>query len=80
MGGEAVTPRVWYVVRVNRDPSDTYAAKSFRAALDLAAPDRGARLEYGIVVADDCGWARIAVRRWHPTRVAAYASAGMVQP
>ena len=55
------------VLRVNRDPSDTYAVpyhghegESVYDALDVAIPDEGSRVEYAIVEARDAGSARLA--------------------
>lgn len=55
--------RKFVVVRVNRDPKDTYAEDTLEAALELAAPDRGDVLEYAIVTARDAGAARLVVPR-----------------
>lgn len=60
--------RTWFVVRVDRDDRDTYAAKTLDEAIDLANADEGSVLEYGTVEASDGGAARIMrPARW--TRV-----------
>lgn len=46
------------VVRVNGDPYDTHAGRSFERAMDLALPDRGARVEVFAVCAADGASAR----------------------
>lgn len=55
---------LFYVIRVNRDNSDTHAATTFRGALELANPDPGAVLHYFTVVCGDEGEARLARKPW----------------
>lgn len=57
------------VLRVNKDPSDTYAVPYYGddgegvfSALDVAIPDPGSRVEYAVVDARDAGAARFAPR------------------
>lgn len=47
------------VLRINGDPHDTYAARSFEQALSHALPDRGARIEVFRTCAKDAGAARL---------------------
>ena len=47
------------VIRVNGDPYDTHAGRSFEAARDLALPDPGAKLDVFAVCATDPGAARM---------------------
>lgn len=47
------------VIRVNGDPYDTHAGRSFEQALRLANPDRGARLDVFAVCGSDVGAARL---------------------
>lgn len=47
------------VLRVNGDPYDTHAGRSFEQALRTASPDRGARIDVFSVCADDSGSARL---------------------
>ena len=54
-----VTKAEYFVVRVNRDSSDTFAASSLDEAVEAAQPDSGDRLEYVRVAAIDAGAARI---------------------
>ena len=49
----------WTVIRVNRDPSDTHAGRSFEEALRLANPDHGNYLEVYTVRTSDGGMARL---------------------
>jgi hypothetical protein len=51
--------RRFTVIRVDGDPHDTHAARSFQAALAMANPDRGARLDILAVCASDEGAARL---------------------
>lgn len=51
--------RRFTVIRVNGDPHDTHAGRSFEDALRLATPDRGARLDVLAVCATDAGAARL---------------------
>lgn len=51
--------RRFTVLRVNSDKADTHAARSYEAALRLAQPDRGARLDVFAVCAQDAGAARL---------------------
>lgn len=61
------------VLRVNKDPSDTYAVpyhgdegEAVFSALDTALPDEGSKIEYAVVDARDAGSARYAphARDW----------------
>lgn len=47
------------VLKINGDPYDTFAARSFEAALRLAQPDRGDLVEVFRVCAKDAGEARL---------------------
>lgn len=47
------------MLRVNGDATDTHAARSFQQALELAQPDRGARVDVFAVCASDAGAARL---------------------
>jgi len=47
------------VIRVNGDPHDTYAGRSFEEARSNALPDRGAKLDVFAVCAVDPGAARL---------------------
>jgi hypothetical protein len=47
------------VIRVNGDHLDTHAGRSFEAALRLAQPDRGAKLDVFVVCARGAGEARL---------------------
>jgi len=47
------------VVRVNMDPHDSHAARSFEEALLLASPDRGAHVDVFRTCATDSGAARL---------------------
>jgi len=47
------------VIQVGRDPYDTFAGRSFEAALRLAMPDRGSQLTVRSVCAPDAGAARL---------------------
>jgi uncharacterized protein YciU (UPF0263 family) len=49
----------FYVVRVDGDPLDTYAAESLDMALEMAGPEEGAQIEVAEVEADDAGAARL---------------------
>ena len=46
------------VIRVNGDTRDTHAGRNFEAALRLAQPDRGAKLEVFVTCAHDPAEAR----------------------
>lgn len=63
-----VMENIFFVVRVNRSNSDTFAAKSLADALELAQPDEGDSLEFGTVEARDAGMARLMrpVSGWQP--------------
>lgn len=50
--------RRFTVVRVNGDPRDTHAGRSFEQALRLAQPDRGSRIDVYAVCSKDAGAAR----------------------
>ncbi len=47
------------VLRVNGDPKDTHAARSYAKARELAMPDRGSRVEVFAVCAREPGQARL---------------------
>lgn len=47
------------VIRVDGDPHDTYAGRSFEEARSNALPDRGAKLDIFAVCAVDAGAARL---------------------
>lgn len=47
------------VLRIDGDPHDTHAGRSFEQALRTASPDRGARIDVFSVCADDPGSARL---------------------
>jgi hypothetical protein len=47
------------VLRVNGDSSDTHAGRSFEAALRLAQPDRGSKVDVFVTCARDGGAARL---------------------
>jgi len=47
------------VLRIDGDPKDTHAARSFEAALRLAQPDRGSTVEVFRTCARDPGAARL---------------------
>lgn len=49
----------FYVVRVDGDPKDTHAGESLESALELAMPDDGSTVEWGMVRAFDAGEARL---------------------
>lgn len=49
----------FHVVRINRDPMDTFAATSLEEALDLAKADPGDTVEVQEVDAPDAGAARL---------------------
>lgn len=51
--------RRFTVVRVNGDPYDTHAGRSFEDAFNLANPDRGSLIEVFSVCAKDGGFARL---------------------
>jgi len=58
--------RAFYVVRVNRDPLDTYAAESFSGVMETASPNGSDVLHWALVVARDAGEARLtAPKKWH---------------
>jgi hypothetical protein len=50
--------KFYYVIRINGDTADTYAAETLEGALDQALPDRGDVVECGGVEATDAGAAR----------------------
>lgn len=47
------------VIKVNGDPYDTHAGRSFEQALQSASPDRGAKLDVYAVCSYDPGAARL---------------------
>jgi len=47
------------VVVINRDSHDSYAARSFERALNLAQPNRGSRVDVYVTCAKDAGEARM---------------------
>jgi hypothetical protein len=47
------------VVRVNGDPYDSHSGRSFERAMDLALPDRGAKVDVFVTCAKDAGEARM---------------------
>jgi len=51
--------RRFTVLRVDRSPHDTHAARSFEQALELALPNRGSTVEVFAVCASDAGVARL---------------------
>lgn len=53
------TGKIWSIVRINRDPKDTYAADFLGEAIELANPDDGDIVEFGSVRAIDAGAARL---------------------
>lgn len=55
---QALLP-TFYVVRVNGDDLDTHAAKTLEEALERAAPDDDARIDFTTVQATDAGAARL---------------------
>lgn len=57
--GQEKTAMKYFVVRVDGDPGDTYAAETLDRALELAAPDAGSKIEVAEVEADDAGAARL---------------------
>ncbi len=57
--GKEKTAMKFVVVRVDGDPSDTYAAETLEEAMDLAMPDSGSRVEMAEVEAEDAGAARL---------------------
>lgn len=57
----ARTAMKYYVVRVDGDPMDTYAAESPEKAMELAMLDEGSAVELAAVEAEDAGAARISV-------------------
>lgn len=52
---------LYHVVRIGRDPFDTFASTDRSEALDLAVPDEGGDVECATVEAPDAGAARLAV-------------------
>lgn len=52
--------KLFHVVRVNRDPRDTFAHENLQAAVEMAQADPGDYLDYTTVTASDPGWARLA--------------------
>lgn len=63
-----VNERRFTVVRVNSDPSDVHAGRSFQQAMAAAQPDRGAKIEVFVVCAKDAGFARLKHNRGVVTR------------
>lgn len=51
------------VVRVNSDPHDTHAGRSFEQAMASAQPDRGAKIDVYVTCAKDAGAARLRHRK-----------------
>jgi hypothetical protein len=49
----------FHVVRVNGDPSDTFAHENLQAAIEMAQADPGDYLESATVYASDPGAARV---------------------
>lgn len=49
----------FYVVRVDGDPMDTYAAETLERAIEIAQPDASSRVEFTEVEAEDAGAARL---------------------
>jgi hypothetical protein len=49
----------FFVVRINGDDSDTFAATSKEGALEMAMPDEGDKVEVRVVNAKDAGAARL---------------------
>lgn len=47
------------VIRIDGDPHDTHAGRSYQEALEAAQPDRGAKLDVLAVCAVDPGAARL---------------------
>lgn len=47
------------VLRIDGDPYDTHAARSFEEALKIANPDRGSKIDVFSVCSDDPGAARL---------------------
>lgn len=62
------TASQFFVVRVDEDEDDTYAAESLEEASAMAVPDPGAKVEYAVVEASDAGTARESVpeEAWMP--------------
>jgi hypothetical protein len=54
-----VNERRFTVIRIDGDPYDTHAGRSFESAWKLAIPDRGARVDVFAVCASDAGAARL---------------------
>lgn len=59
------------LIRVNRDPADTYAVEgegehAIRRAFEIAGPDPGDAVEFTTVTASDAGSARLRGQRWAP--------------
>jgi len=50
---------MFFVVRVDGDSSDTHAAESLAAAVELAMADSDSTVEFGTVTASDAGAARL---------------------
>lgn len=64
----ATTKTLYYVVRVNQDSRDTFAATDLQEAIDAAQPDDGDFLQYCTRWSTDAGAARLvghSPRRWH---------------
>lgn len=57
----------FFVVRIDDDPQDSYAALTFAEALGLAAPDCGNVVAVAMVQAPDAGAARLSSKPWWPT-------------
>lgn len=58
--------KTFYVVRVDGDLFDTYAAETLRAAVEAAYPDARCVVECGKVQAADAGAARLMTpAKWH---------------
>lgn len=56
---ESLAGRTFYVVRVNRDPLDIFAAETLEEAVELASPNHEDSIHYGVVFAPDAGAARL---------------------
>lgn len=62
MSGSGTEVKCFYVVRVDGDNLDTHAARTLQEALELAAPDTGAVVEYSRRLSVDAGSARLPGR------------------
>lgn len=57
--GPEIYPATFYVVRVNGNDLDTFAAETLEEALEMAMPDKGSVVHAGKVQAPDAGAARL---------------------